>query len=393
MELVAVKDASWEQEGNDSIREATVLTQNTDCNGNLYYADDVDYYKYTVAETGYFNLDFSVTDITAETGSGWGVTFYNAKDGSEIYYKGIKESTTFPTFNFAKGTDVYVKVSRWEGHTDESVPDSVQYTLNVVSVKNNAWEQESNDTVKTASPLKANTLNTANLYHCDDEDYYVYKTANDGYFNLRMAFADLTADFGSGLSITAYNASDNTELWHFNMKGTGSITLPTSYFKKGTSVIFKVARVDGYTDASVPAFVPYTLKIDFTKTSYAEKESFQTAEESWSKRKKNATKMTSKKKYVGNLWNGTDNDLYTLKMKKNGALNLKFNPNEPEDVLKNGYTVTLYNAKGKAVYELSGKTVLSKKVSLKKGTYYAEVRATLDYSAPIGMEYTLSASY
>lgn len=84
--------------------EMEPVTFNSPFTGMLKDTKNDIYYSFTVDQTGYFYLDFSVLDFTKNTGSGWDISLHDGKTGNKIYGTRVTSATVFPTYNFKEGT-------------------------------------------------------------------------------------------------------------------------------------------------------------------------------------------------------------------------------------------------------------------------------------------------
>ena len=375
-----------------STTQAAVMTPvspNVPFTGQLEVAGTEHCYSFTVDKTGYFNISFKPVDVTLDTQLGWTLSLYNASTGAKIYSTDTEAAATLPAFNFKKGTRLFLKV--YSKYT-YLAPINQRYSINIKTVANNYWEQEENDTLSTATPIKGNTAYYGHLYHKADVDYFKYTVAKDGYFNIDFRPTDLTKDTLLGYTITAYNAANNAELFSFD--ATISAARQYNNFKKGTKLIFKINAVGTY---SVPTLQTYSFKITEKSSNFWDKEAILNFSDPWSKYKNTATKLTLKKNYTGNLWRYDDTDLYKFTLPQSGYITLSFNPNDISSNLGGGYHIKLLSSTGASISEVDAvKTRTAKKYFLKKGSYYINVGAKWNYSAtyaPVNKNYILSAKY
>lgn len=149
----------------------------------------MDYYKYTVDVTGYYN--FTITNPANLEGS-WKVIICDSSlnELESWQFKGY--TATSNTYNFKKGTILYIKIQ------DYYWGDSVgkEYTLTVNAKKSSNWEQEKDDSYGKAINLKINTTKYGNLYSGADVDYYSYTAAKTG--TLKTTFQFDADDVKSG---------------------------------------------------------------------------------------------------------------------------------------------------------------------------------------------------
>lgn len=367
----------------------TTVTPNTAFTGQLEEKSSTNYYSFTVDKSGYFNIEFSIVDITADVEGGWTITLYYTDTGESIYSTTVTTNTTLPTFNFKQGTNLYIGICQDDAYWDDLTDD--KFKINIKTVSNAAWEQESNDSALTATEITGNKTYYGNIYTRYDYDYYKYTVTQDGYIDLNFGLVDVTADTGDGWKIVIYNADTSEELLSYST--TTANTYSNLNFAKGTNLLVVITSKDAIWGC--PKFVDYTLKISETSNAYWEKETLLSSDDSWTTRKEKATTVTLGKSYDGNLMYAKDNDLFKITVPKTGNLTVNFNPNEVESNLGYGYTIKIYKADGTLFKTLEEqKTTYNEKLYLKKGTYYVEIYASdAVWGAPTSKTYTLSASF
>ncbi|BBF41761.1 beta-galactosidase [Lachnospiraceae bacterium KM106-2] len=369
----------------------TEIATNTDVIDHTTSEQSERYYTFTMDKTGYYQIEFGVPDVTANTKAGWVLELYNFETNNLMMRKEVKSKTILPELPFKQGSKFYIKMSMPQN--TNALAYNLDYSLKVNTVERNDWEQELNDTVATANVLKSNQKLIGSLYQCDDTDYYTYTVDTTGYFNMNFAVEDLTMSTGSGWRVMIYHAKNYEKLLTYSFDKT--TTLPEMNFAKGTQLYIQVERNVKVTDASVPSNVPYSITMNATNNSLWEKETLCLASDAWGTRTKNATALTLSKTLTGNLWSVDDDDLYKIVMKDNGYLTVTFDPNEVENNLGSGYQVKLVSSSGKQAFDLNTKVKLSKKCYLTKGTYYFEIGRGInctDASVPTLRNYKLKAS-
>ncbi len=100
----------WEQENNDSMDKATIISSGKEVSGNIYHSTDVDYYRYDVSRAGKISVDFSNEYHEDDS---WYIEFIDPS-GKTIYDKNIsgKNLETIKSEEFdAKVGTYYIKVS------------------------------------------------------------------------------------------------------------------------------------------------------------------------------------------------------------------------------------------------------------------------------------------
>lgn len=70
------QDNSWEKESNDTIKEATRISTETNYKGSIKTSNDNDYYRVDISDPGYYVIDFIHENLT-ENERSWSITLYN----------------------------------------------------------------------------------------------------------------------------------------------------------------------------------------------------------------------------------------------------------------------------------------------------------------------------
>lgn len=240
----AKTDANWEQENNDTKGTATIIRTGITEHGNSFIDNDVDYYQYKVDVSGYFNI--TMTNINA-LDCAWDVTLYDSSLSELEYWKQDGYTHTSHTYNFKKGTVVYLKVT----HRYDAVGQ--EYIINVNAKKKKDWEQEKNDSYSKAITLKANAIKYGNLYISDDIDYYSYTAAKTG--TLKTTFKFDADDVGYGWKVLIYDSSKNEIMAVSDITTDKTISFKATKGKK----YYVVVRAES--DYSCPTGITYALKI------------------------------------------------------------------------------------------------------------------------------------
>lgn len=370
--------------------EMTTVTPNETFYGTLERADAEHYYSFVVDKTGYFTIDFSVVDFAADVKDGWDVELCYADTGTDFYSKTLTSNTVLPVFNFKKGTELYFVVSAHADWNESYAPIGQMYAVNIKSVEDKSWEQESNDTAADAALVTADRTYRGNLYYGKDVDYYEYTVAHTGYFNIDFSLADITADTKDGWDIELCYGDTGTSFYSTTL--TSNAALPVFNFKKGTKLYIAVSAYADWNENYAPLWQEYAITIKTTNASDWEKETLISADAAWSTRNKNATSIALGKKYNGSMCMEEDNDLYKFRTDKTGNVTVKFDPDDVESNLGYGYVVRILTKSGKVAAE-NGRitTVTNVKAYLKKGTYYVEVYR--NSTCPVLKKYALTVSH
>ena len=175
----------WETEDNSTVAKATALTAGSEMHGSINSKSDVDYYEYTATGNGYFTIRF--TNADGGENQFWKLSLYDEKKNLlQTVETGDDLETTLAKMSFRKDKKVYLKVER-------NINDYAcghEYIVTVEQVNANNWEQESNNSMKTATVLKKNVTCKANNYSVRDKDYFVYKATKKGKVTLQVTLPE-----------------------------------------------------------------------------------------------------------------------------------------------------------------------------------------------------------
>ena len=259
LKLASVK-GNWESEYNDLRTDADTIKVNTTYSGVLYESEDVDYYKVTITQNGYFRVKFTLDETVnlEDIQNGWNVTIYDKNRNAIISYTGLQESKTSGILPYEKGT-YYIKVT---ANSKLSAPVDCIYKLKVTQTKSSAWESEKNNERKHADTISLNKTYKANLMDGDDTDWFTFTTKANGTvkLTLKLADADAADNVANGWDVYLYEKSDSLPMKELTgIVKNGSVTLD---LKKGTYYV-KVIPNSRY---SAPEFCTYSIRVDYSKT-------------------------------------------------------------------------------------------------------------------------------
>ena len=239
------KSSQWESEVNDTYLQADNIGLNSTYNGGLQYRDDVDWYKFNIANAGTVSLTFKHTYIEFG-GVYWRISLYDdeMKELAYYSYEGNAVSRTTEKFGVPSGT-YYLKI--YKDYYSET-PYSIRVNYN----ESSRWETEINDTYTQADTINVNNTYSGSLQSKNDVDWYkfeVSKTSNVN-FSFTHNYINHTGIFWR---VTIYNANNMNELQNYAY--TGDKKSCTNKFKisKGTYYV-KVVK-DYYSD------IPYTFSV------------------------------------------------------------------------------------------------------------------------------------
>ena len=253
------EDSRWEQESNDTIKDATVIhnykTESDAMIGTLWKWGDVDMYSYQVEEDGYFTINLQPEEPFGDDKHGYSIVLYdvNGKEIGKCY--DIVSNYTSNKFNFKKGGQIYFAVK---------YPYSYQtmvgkkYTVKVNNTADSTWEVESlttadsswKDMVAEGNKL-SETAVRGHLWCNEDQDLYRYDMVDDGELTVHFDIEDPTKiSPNCGYKIYLYDAKGNQLQYKQNVIADYDIKATV---KKGTYYV-KIA-----VDWHIEEFLEYTI--------------------------------------------------------------------------------------------------------------------------------------
>ena len=289
--LVKTTAASdWEQEDNDVQTAANDLPDGTWINGSSYKASDVDWYVYTVPQTGYFTYEFQGTTNLIEQ---WNVYLYD-ENGKELD-KNIKTKNIMSKkFTVPVGKKVYIKVVG----PQNAKGDSYKIRSNYYATE--AWEREPNDTKEEATELE-NGVELSGTNASEDVDWFAYTVTGRGYFTVTFTSVD---DSYHTCNVYVYDEKMNLLEKSLNAQ---TFTSGKYAFAVGQKVYVKVNNGFGS---------QYKIGVDFKKSSFWEKESNDTMA--------TATDVTAGKSVHGSISSKKDVDYYRYVTTGSGSFQFQF---------------------------------------------------------------------
>lgn len=343
------------------------IETNTAVNDQLGSDDGVNYYKFTMEETGYFQLSFKIKGIDVYIGDGWDIQLLDSNGNNTIQsYSDITSDFTSAKFPFSKGTDVYIKI---DAHDLSYAPSSTQYELVVNTISSNTWEQEYNDSNENANEIHTNTTYSGNLYCDNDIDWYHFIVDRTGYFNISFVIPEVDAYIDDGWDVTVY--AEKEEINSFN--ATSGVSSRPYNFKKGRDIYIKINANYSY---HAPTSTEYQIKVNAVTSNVWEQE--------YNDNMADATKLPINTTYSGTTYTKYDVDYYKVKISKNGFVSLMFNPDDLAENLSDGYTMEVFNSKNTKLDTINGiKSATKNTYYFTKGTYYIRISNTSpDYYSP-----------
>ena len=168
-----------ESEDNNTAATATAVSPNTSVTGVLSSNSDVDWYKFTVPQDGYFNITFQ-HELIDNSRTYWQIRLYDSTgtnyiDGNSSYFSILGNSNgKTNTFGVKAGTYL-IKI------TDDYYSEK-PYTFQVNFKASSVWETENNNSKNDADAITVNTTYHGSLSTDGDVDWYQFQVTEGGYF-------------------------------------------------------------------------------------------------------------------------------------------------------------------------------------------------------------------
>ena len=301
--------STCETETNSTLGTADAISVNTLIYANILYNQyDDDYFKFTIPQAGCVQIELGHDIINGrESDNMFIVDFYNTSSGNEIYdfsSVGGEKLTKSAKLGLPAGT-YYFKVD------GSKYADA--YTVKVNYTQSAYWEKESNATPSLANAINLNTNYYGVISDYDDTDYFKFTTTAAGVVSLGVTHALVSGkETSSCYRLSFYSdATLSDEIYYMYINGAEtSVSTPKFGLPKGT---YYVKMTEG--NYAVPG-VPYTLKVNYTKSSQWETESNDTVTL--------ADSIKVNTDYSGTIHDYNDYDYYKFTLSDAGKVQLKF---------------------------------------------------------------------
>ena len=372
--------AAQESESNNSVDTATSISVNTNVSGNLASSSDVDWYKFTIGQDGYFNITFQ-HELIDTSRTYWQIRLYDSTgvnfiDGNSSYFGVTGNSNrTTNTFGVKAGT-YYIKIN------DDYYSD-IAYSMKVNFTASSEWESENNNSKNDADAITVNKTYNGSFSTDGDVDWYKVTIPQDGsfYVDFQHELVDSTRTYwqirlydSTGVNFIDGNSS------YFGVTGNSNKTTNTFGVSAGT---YYIKLNDDYYSG-----VNYTLNVKFVPASDWETEN--------NNSKDNADLISINKTYNGSFSTDGDVDWYKFNLTENGYFVVDIQ-HELVDSTRTYWQIRLYDSTGVnfidgnssyfGVTGNSNKTTNTFGVSA--GTYY--IKLNDDYYS--GVNYTLNVKF
>ena len=166
IKVVFANSNNWDNEPNNSQKEARQISVNTDYYGTAVNDDEEDYFLAIAPSDGYFVFNVSHKDITDDGSYGLEIQTITGKEVT----KDDGEKVTTYKMGVKKGQKLYVKISGgWNAHNQI-------YKLRANFTVDPCFENETNNTSKTAKVItdKKTYKGIIGNWPDDDSDYYKF---------------------------------------------------------------------------------------------------------------------------------------------------------------------------------------------------------------------------
>ena len=378
---ISYEDTYCETEQNDSISTADNYTLGQTVTGSIHSLidGDVDYYKITATAKGYLSFQLQHDKVTGRGSADIYRVEVCDSTGEKIYTmnsKADEEKTKSVNLGLAVGT-YYLKVSGilYSGSNGET------YRLNASWNNADNWECESNDTTAVANSIEAGKAVYGSLYALSDVDYYSMETAKDGYIVVNLQHSKITGRQNTSVyAVTVCDASGSS-IYEMTSKAEEESADSIKLGLAAGKYYIKVAGLNAYYNGN------YVIKTTFKECSDWEREKNDTIAA--------ANTMKSGKAVHGNLQGLSDVDYYGFETSKDGYIVVNLQHSKVTGRQNTSvYAVTVCDASGGSIYEMTSKAEAestdSIKLGLTAGKYYVKVEGQNAY---YGGDYVIKTKF
>ena len=351
---------------SDADAEKQRINVNTKYYGELSTSDEVDYYQFTINQTGHVRIDFG-KEYDESSNHCWDVEIYDTNWNmvkKDTFYCGNTKTDKSSELGLNVGT-YYIKVLSHDNYG--YYWSSVKYNLTVNYAASSVWEKELNGSFDTANGISTNTTYYGSNSATDkmDYDYYKIQLKNAGHIQLNFGKEYDAAEYHSW-NVILYNA-DREEMvtWTFYC-GNSKMDETCEYgLAAGTYYVLIRPR---YENSYYASDVTYNFKINYSASNVWEKE--------FNDDLNTPNAITANTVYYGTTISG-DNDCYKFTLTQNGPVNIDFGKEYDSETYR-GWNIILYNSEREEISKGSadcGNTTTESVITtnLTKGTYYLKI--------------------
>ncbi len=176
----------FEEEFNNRLQDANLISPNKEITGSLHNYEDVDYYKFILNEKGSLKLNLK-HDQYDSYGFEVKLLDENNKEMNNLYSGGDDINSYSNKVRLPKGTYFVKVIHRLGGN------EPLSYKLNLIyNAEDESYESEPNNYLQNANSIKCNKEYTGNRESYDDKDYYKVHLDSDS--KIRVNFKHNQAD-------------------------------------------------------------------------------------------------------------------------------------------------------------------------------------------------------
>lgn len=300
----SISSDNWGREKNESFETANVFGANSVVYGSIRESDDIDFYRFDVAQDGMAYLEFN-HDYVDDNSDFWNIKIYN-QEFEELMSRnseGKKMEKLYGKIGIPKGI-YYIKVTAVRYHWSD-----VSYNFTFHTVPSAGWEKEKNESYQTANTIATNSVINGSIRESNDQDFYKIDIPYAGYVNFDFGhtYVDSDSEFWT---ISIYNGSYE---WIFSRNSKGKV-LNQSYAMVGIPAGIYYVKITAmrysWSDAA------YSIKVNYTHASDWEtelNENFETSD------------FISMDTYInGSIRDNDDKDYYKLDVQRPGYISILF---------------------------------------------------------------------
>ena len=261
-------DTLWESEYNDTSASANVISQGKKYNGNLYVANDVDFYKFKSTTNAFkisFDIDLNEVSVD-EVEQGWKISVFPVDSASAIASYSVSTIGSFKTqtLSYPKGKQYFIKVEAVNPYSGNA-PVYQTYHISVVDATNSKnWEVENGGTdFKSATSIADSKAYYGNIGYSADKDYFKYSVLAAGKVKINFSRIDSELD-GKGFKYELKKPSGVTVVSNTVNDVTSASSTVT--LAKGTYYLV-VSAVSNAFNYAPDSSVDYNVKLTFTTLS------------------------------------------------------------------------------------------------------------------------------
>ena len=360
-----------ERENNNSTDSATPISVNDTVVGNISSQEDVDYYKISVSERGYFNINFQHSLLSTDENARWIMTLYRDSNMLEQVYDEnfyVNKKNVYTSKIGVEPGIYYIKLERYWYNGDQI--DGTEYRLTVDFTASDYWESELNGDFSCADEISLNSTYGGFIENQDDRDFFKCAFTERGYAEIRFDHDMISTDENAHWIMTVYRDSDELIQVYdqeFPVNKKSSVTPkigvePGIYYVKLERYWYNGDQIDG---------TEYRLTVDFTASDYWESElndDFVTADE-----------ISLNSSYGGFIENSNDKDFYKISFDQNCDIKIRFDHNLITTDEYAHWIMTVYkdNISQNVVYygefNVNQTSTVTPKIGVEEGFYYIKL--------------------